>query len=576
MSSLGRGGAQIKYDRVASGRLETGPLPMELQRRVLRLVAGGGQPLPDDQRALIEASLSCDVSRIRVHAGPEATRITNALGAIACTVGRHIFLGVSGADLSLLRHEAAHAVQQGFAEPAEPLLLDPEPQCELEAATLETQGGGRVNTHSPVAIQRHLGESCPLPPLWVLESFPGDQLQRQAYILAGNQAIEMAYVAAHSGNTVLVGSSFESFRDILLPRGVPDRDMWNRFLQGLRGIIQQRKPDIVDFTERVFYEIKTPGFAVAGQVQLESYYELANRTITSADGGGNWHQDRATWYPPHVLPYPGNPLKRVCTALTDHTRTQGLLFYQIYRRTSQQEEQDLRRRMVVVADLNPELDEMRDTLRAELIRTIESTHTPSGTELWIVASPEIHDALVRRPQRERMERTLDLMRVHGWEARRNPVMGFRNLGWTLVGLYAATMAVCVVIASGALLAAPAAAAPAVGAPAAGSAAAAELTTVATAATGLAAEDAVVVSLTAYRAARAAPAAIQLARVAGVLLVGSVVTSSTARAEAPRVTGTWSIRAVPRAEFHPDDYYEMDREVLYGRQPYRIIGKAVVP
>jgi len=41
------------------------------------------------------------------------------------------------------------------------------------------------------------------------------------------------------------------------------------------------------------------------------------------------------------------------------------------------------------------------------------------------------------------------------------LMGFCNLGWTLVGLYVAALAVGVVIASGVLLAAPAAGAAAV-------------------------------------------------------------------------------------------------------------------
>jgi hypothetical protein len=42
-----------------------------------------------------------------------------------------------------------------------------------------------------------------------------------------------------------------------------------------------------------------------------------------------------------------------------------------------------------------------------------------------------------------MERTLELMRFHGLDPRRNPVIGYHNLWVTLVGLYAAAEATVV-------------------------------------------------------------------------------------------------------------------------------------
>ncbi|MEN0064581.1 MAG: DUF4157 domain-containing protein [Myxococcota bacterium] len=63
-----------------------------------------------------DAAVGFDLSRVRVHDGPEAERAATSLNASAFTLGRHIVLGET-ATPQLLKHEARHAVQQGLREP---------------------------------------------------------------------------------------------------------------------------------------------------------------------------------------------------------------------------------------------------------------------------------------------------------------------------------------------------------------------------------------------------------------------------------------------------------------------------
>lgn len=76
--------------------------------------ASGGRPLPASVLALVEAVFSADLSRVRVHEGPQAA----AMGALAYTQGTDIHMQPGLYDphsergLELLGHELAHVVQQ--------------------------------------------------------------------------------------------------------------------------------------------------------------------------------------------------------------------------------------------------------------------------------------------------------------------------------------------------------------------------------------------------------------------------------------------------------------------------------
>jgi hypothetical protein len=182
--------------------------------------------------------------------------------------------------------------------------------------------------------------ACPKPPIWNhLSAGP------QSVWLAANQAIESAYSAAHSTNSVLFGSQFLTGADIRLPGGAPNKAYGNKLLAELRGLQAQLRPDIIDFDERVFYEIKTEENANSepGKVknQLLQYYKLAEaiRVQFGSTSEPEWSNHNATWKPPEQIPFPSDAIgKIVCTAATDYTAwPTGLILYEVLQKDQQAE-----------------------------------------------------------------------------------------------------------------------------------------------------------------------------------------------------------------------------------------------
>ena len=79
---------------------------------------GGGQLLPPDVRADMEAGLGADLSDVRIHTGKRAAASAEAVGAAAYTVGNDIVFGTGsyspGTDEGrrVLAHELTHVQQQ--------------------------------------------------------------------------------------------------------------------------------------------------------------------------------------------------------------------------------------------------------------------------------------------------------------------------------------------------------------------------------------------------------------------------------------------------------------------------------
>ena len=84
----------------------------------LTALHGGGQPLSPGGRSFFEPRFGYDFSRVRVHTGPEASRSTRALNALAYTHGRHVvfangrYAPGTHEGRRLLAHELTHVVQQ--------------------------------------------------------------------------------------------------------------------------------------------------------------------------------------------------------------------------------------------------------------------------------------------------------------------------------------------------------------------------------------------------------------------------------------------------------------------------------
>ncbi len=96
---------------------QTPDVTPELEVRI-RSLQGGGQPLPEAERAFFEPRFGYDFSRVRLHTDVRATDTAQAVSARAFTTGHDVVFGVGEylpgmvAGRRLLAHELAHVVQQ--------------------------------------------------------------------------------------------------------------------------------------------------------------------------------------------------------------------------------------------------------------------------------------------------------------------------------------------------------------------------------------------------------------------------------------------------------------------------------
>jgi Domain of unknown function (DUF4157) len=90
---------------------------------------GGGRPLTRSVSDMLGSSLGDSMGDVRVHTGDGAAALARAVSARAFTVGSDIFFGAgeynpgTPAGDHLLRHEAAHALQQRDAPTSGPLTV---------------------------------------------------------------------------------------------------------------------------------------------------------------------------------------------------------------------------------------------------------------------------------------------------------------------------------------------------------------------------------------------------------------------------------------------------------------------
>lgn len=527
------------------------PQPYHGPEAIWEVLCSAGVPLDPGPRALMESRFGRDLSRVRLHTHDRAAASARALKAQAYTAGSHIVFGEGryGFEtpecLWLLAHELVHVLQQrAEALPSSVKTVKSRDALEGEAdrvADLIAAGRslppGFAFTAAPAGIiQCHNDVPC-----------PGTRISAGAVSiwLPANESIEIAYKedADNRGhaNAIFFGSQFETGRDVRLPSGAPNKKFGNLLLSKLLGIKNQRRPDIIDFSSRVFYEIKSADDTRRGTVQLESYYALTDQIRRAyADSEPPWKVEYATWYPPHVLPLPGDSLnnKIVCTQATDHKRFPGLILYDVRELDEDERRRRLQRRAVdfELWDFEEGFAELLPAIRAELPNAIRF-FDPENPNHVIIVPQEFYRAWYKKRNDQMMEkmRVKPSYEMPGGQLVKN----LRGQLFFISLVVAGVAAVVIVVAGGVVL----------GAVAAGSAAAeVAVGTAAAGGGGAAGGGAEIISLAAYKAMLAAPEVKALAAAAGVLLV--LGTANDARAASVSISQVSAIRAVAVTEFRP--------------------------
>lgn len=406
-----------------------------------------GLPLDPQIRALLENRFGREFTAVRVHSDAAAAAAAEAICASAFTVGSHIVFSQGRYEpetrkgLWLLAHELAHVVQQeaglGFAPIGATDVFALERAADLAADTV-AQGDAlpaafAFGTAPYGAVLRHIDKTFPQCPGTPIDA--GDELIWRA----ANQAIESKYKGAtgHQEDAILVGSDFERIQQIALPRGAPNSRFGNLLLQELRGLVNQNKPDIVDFRNRKFYEIKTLTYAAQGFNQVSDLYRKTEeiRRKYAWDTEPPWVQDHENWYPPHVIEFPLDLTipatlgKIVCTQATDYTRWPGLILYDVREITSRRRRQQPAVRYELQA-FEPNYMEFARLFRAQLPKTVRFFDPDSPDYVIIVPREFFTLDLVRLKARKEWESIR--MKLPYFADTRNEEVLENRINWTII------------------------------------------------------------------------------------------------------------------------------------------------
>ncbi|MEI7555269.1 DUF4157 domain-containing protein [Candidatus Chlorohelix sp.] len=147
-------------NRSASSGPEGGSLEQELADAV-QSERGRGASLPESTRSTIESNLGQDMSQLKVSVNSD---LNQAMGARAFTSGQNVVLRDTAdlSDISLLTHEATHAIQQGFSttRPTSIGAADTEHEqaAERNATNVGSANGVQRHAESDEAVQREAEE----------------------------------------------------------------------------------------------------------------------------------------------------------------------------------------------------------------------------------------------------------------------------------------------------------------------------------------------------------------------------------------------------------------------------------
>jgi hypothetical protein len=145
-------------------RAPTRPTFESASRSVLRVVGGGGgQPLDDHVRAVMEPALGFDLSTVRVHTDREAAASADAIGAKAYTIGEDVVFGAGWYQPAysdgqrLLAHELTHVVQQRIGPVVGTSIgngLSVSDPCDLSERAAEVNADRIMSNTAPARLRR--------------------------------------------------------------------------------------------------------------------------------------------------------------------------------------------------------------------------------------------------------------------------------------------------------------------------------------------------------------------------------------------------------------------------------------
>lgn len=153
-----------------------------------------GEPLPEGLRRRFERRLGADLSAVRVHAGPDATRAADSLDASAFALGPHIVVTEpryqpnTASGERLLAHEVAHVLQDE-ATPTVRREYHPPAPTSL-ASLVRNVPPGFADAQLDEAYQRYLRSETAAadPTTWALRQTTGRPRERLVQLLGPDYA----------------------------------------------------------------------------------------------------------------------------------------------------------------------------------------------------------------------------------------------------------------------------------------------------------------------------------------------------------------------------------------------------
>jgi hypothetical protein len=243
--------------------------------------------------------------------------------------------------------------------------------------------------------------------------------------MAANLAIEEVYRMENGDHGVLFGSQFEEGfaaagiqREIRLPERAPNKEFGNYLLEQLRGPRGgPRKPDIVDFNDRAFYEIKPVRtfemdrqktihqhvglYRMAESIvhefndQKRSHTAMGSKTLAIEDP---WNIENSKWKPPSCLSMPGlNGWYKLDTFKTDYQtdrNCRGIIVYRVWKKVRRREEEANLAVKVVVDEKDKRYDKLLPA-PATLPKMI-GRYSLDEPDHLIIIPKHIHDLLGNR------------------------------------------------------------------------------------------------------------------------------------------------------------------------------------